>query len=263
MNGSRHQEPAGQWHGYRYKRDAVERRLRSRSHRQLRHAGLRHRGLGLGPGRRAHSHHCRKPSTHRDHRSHGAPLGIHRARHGVRPARHHPRARASARPRACSSNASSTSTIFRRTSSSSAARASSTTTASSSARSHVNRSGRQPALERRGRGAARDDDQDARRRIFPALSARQLRSGGDLHPQGRAHPARRTADSVRPFLCGPTRIAKAVDLLVEGRNNAVSSAPVRCHTGLSRRRLRRESLSRSLGTDSRSPDAPVALRSAA
>ena len=76
---------------------AVQRRLRSQPHRQLRDAGIRHRGAGHRAGRRAHPHDGGKPSPHRDHRGHGPAFRLHRARHGVRAAGHHPRARASAR----------------------------------------------------------------------------------------------------------------------------------------------------------------------
>ncbi len=120
--------------GYRLQAHAVECRLRSQSHRQLRHAGLCHGRPGDRAGRRAHPDHRRKPPPHRHHRSHGAALRLHRARHGVRAAGHHPGPRAPARHSSCSSNGSSISTTFRRTSSSSAARASWTSRASSSAR---------------------------------------------------------------------------------------------------------------------------------
>ena len=55
--------------------------------------GLRHRGLRLGPGRAARPHHRREPPPHRDHRGDGPPLRLHRPRHRLRPARHHPRPR--------------------------------------------------------------------------------------------------------------------------------------------------------------------------
>ncbi len=112
-----------------------QRRLRPRSHRQLRHAGLCHRRLRDGTRRRAHPHHRRKPSPDRDHRGHGPSFGLHRPRHRLRPARHHPGSGVSAGPERSSSIASASSTTCRRTSSSSAARASSTIRASSSATS--------------------------------------------------------------------------------------------------------------------------------
>ena len=57
--------------------------------------------------------------------------------------------------------------------------------------------------------------------------------------------------------------SKAVDLLVEGRNNAVSVLQYRLREGLSRRGLRRQPVPRPLGPDPRAADAPRALRSAA
>ena len=53
--------------------------------------------------------------------------------------------------------------------------------------------------------------------------------------------------------------AKAVELLLEGRNNAVAILQYNASEGLPRRGLRCEPLPRPLGPDSRPPDAPVAL----
>ena len=55
--------------------------------------------------------------------------------------------------------------------------------------------------------------------------------------------------------------AKAVELLVEGRNNAVSVLQYNDDQGFSRGGLRREPFPRPLGAYSRALDAPVALRS--
>ena len=57
--------------------------------------------------------------------------------------------------------------------------------------------------------------------------------------------------------------SKAVDLLVEGRNNAVSVLQYHSPEGLSRGGLRRQPVSRPLGPDPCAPDAPGVIRSAA
>ena len=119
------------------------------------------------------------------------------------------------------------------------------------------------ALERRGGSAAREDDPAARRPLLPALSPRQRRPGKRSSPE---KSGTRSAAGGRSCSTASTRRMlgpKAVDLLVEGRNNAVSILQYNSRQGLSRRGLRRQPLPRPLGPDSCAPDAPGALRPAA
>ena len=197
--------------------------------------------------RRAHPHHGRKPSAHRHHRGDGPPLRLHRARLRVRAARHRPRARASASTSISSSNGSGTSTTCRRTSSSSAAKASSTSRASSWARSRtLHRSGRQHRAERRRRGAAR--------RMIQMLGDgyfQRYRRGESAREAIFTRKVGHTQRGGRPILFDRFYAAqlgaKAVDLLVEGRNNAVSVLQYHRRQGLLRRGLRRQPLPRSVG----------------
>jgi len=55
--------------------------------------------------------------------------------------------------------------------------------------------------------------------------------------------------------------SKAVELLLEGRNNAVSILPIQRRQGISCRGIRREPFSRPLGADPRAAHARLALRS--
>ena len=117
-------------------------------------------------------------------------------------------------------------------------------------------------LTRRGGGAARQDDPDARRPLLSAVSPRELGPGSDLHQESRPHAARRPADPVRPLLRGAARREGRRSAGRRAQQRRVRSA-VPLAEGLSRRGLRRQPVSRSLGPDSCAPDASGALRSAA
>ena len=155
----------------------------------------------------------------------------------------------------CSSNGSSTSTTFRRTSSSSAARASWTSRAPSSARN------RRPPTRRatsRLSGAA----EALREKMIQLLGDRyfqRYRRGSSAREAIFTRKVGHTQRGGRPILFDRFYAAmlgsKAVDLLVEGRNNAVSVLQYQLAEGLSRGGLRREPVSRPLGPDSRAPDA--------
>ena len=164
----------------------VERRLRSQSDRQLRHARLRHGGVRLRAGRRAHPHHRREPSPHRHHRGDGPALRLHRARHRLRAAGHHPGSRASARHRA-------------------ARRAGQAPLRPAEERRHrlrrghrrragrrarrgidVHRSGRQRRAERRGGGAAREADRSCSATATSSATAAAARPAKRSSPEKSA-----------------------------------------------------------------------------
>ena len=181
--------------------------------------------------RRAHPHHGRKPSPHRHHRSDGAALRLHRARHRLRAARHHPDSRTSRSTSNCSSSGSKTSTTCRRTSSSCAARASSMRTASNWAPKSTSTD---PAGNMVLSGAAEalrgEDHRTARRPLLSALSPRRSAAEA-IFTRKVGHTQR----GGRPILFDRFYAAqlggKAVDLLVEGRNNAVSVLQYNTHKG--------------------------------
>ena len=184
--------------------------------------GLCHGGPGDRARRRAHPDHRRKPPPHRHHRSDGAALRLHRARHRLRAAGHHPDSRAPARHRNCSSNASSTSTTFRRTSSSSAARASWTSKASELGAESTSTD---PAGNVALTGAA----EALRAKMIQLLGDRyfqRYRRGSSAREAIFTRKVGHTQRGGRPILFDRFYAAllgsKAVDLLVEGRNNAVS-----------------------------------------
>ena len=201
--------------------DAVERRLRSQSDRQLRHARLCDGGPGHRAGRRAHPDHGREPPPHRHHRGDGPPLRLHRARHRLRPAGHHPGPGTPARHRAARRAgqaplrpAEERRHRLRRGHRRRAGRR-------ARRRVDVDRSGGQRGLERRGGSAAGEDHPAARRPLLPAY-----RRGSAAREAIFTRKVGHTQRGGRPILFDRFYAAllgsKAVDLLVEGRNNAVS-----------------------------------------
>ena len=208
-------------HGYRYKTRPLEHRVRSRPDGQLRHAGLRDRGVRLGHRRRAHPHDGGKPPAHRHHRSHGPAFGLHRPGHRLRPAGHHPhpgarpqhRAPGRAREDPLRPPEERRHRVRRRHRGRAGPRI------GGGNQDERSRRERGP-LGRRGRVAGADDPHD-RRPLFPAVppgeSAKEaifIRKVG--HTQRGGRPI--LFDRFYAAQLG----AKAVDLLVEGRNNAVS-----------------------------------------
>ena len=225
--------------------------LRARRHGQLRHARLRDRRLRLRPGRAARAHHGREPPPHRDRRGDGPPLRLHRPRHRLRPARHHPRARGPGARSPPSSSACASSTSCRRTWSSSAARASSTRTAASSARSARSHdpAGNVVALRAPRTRCATCSIDHFGDLYFQQYRRAESAQGRGLHPKGRAHPARRPADPVRPLPRGPAR-RQGGRHAARGPEQRDRDPAVEPRAGLLRGQLRRQRASATAGASS-------------
>ena len=174
--------------------------LRARRDGQLRHPGLRHRGLRLGAGPPARAHDRREPPPHRDRRGDGPPLGLHRARHRVRPARHHPHPRgpgAHPRPRRARARALRAAEERGHRLRGGHRRRGRPRARRRSARPTTPRAtSPSPAPRTRSAASSIDHFGDA---LLPAVPAGRVGEGGGLHPEGRAHAARRTAHPLRPL----------------------------------------------------------------
>ena len=203
-------------------------------------------------GRAARAHHGREPPPHRHRRGDGPPLGLHRPRHRLRPARHHPRARGpGADPRP--------------------GRAGPRALRPAEERGHRVRRGHRRRGRPRARAAKREPHDPAGNVSLSGAvggAARSMlvdRIGDDYFQQSAG--AARSADAAiftrkvghtqrggRPILFdrfyGAQLGGKAVDMLLDGQNNAVAILQWNRQRRVRRRQLRRQRASATAGASS-------------